>query len=1039
VKRNPAVQTQPKKTPEGDNPLLKAISLQQQGRLAEAEALFRRILGVAPTNPAALYSLAVILLNSGRPQEGLALATVGIQANPDFAPLWFIHGVALLAAQQRNEALASLDRALVINPQYVDALVNSGALLHEMHRHREALERFHRVLAIDPNHETSLGNYGILLTEFKLGEQAVATFEHLIKQSPHYPYGLGLLCYERMHHCDWKDLHEMTRRITEGIRQGERTCKTLAYMALSDSASDHYLCANIFAKGQFPARPAPLWQGEAYRHARKRIAYVSPDLREHPVGHLMAGVIEAHDKSRFETIAISLGHDDGSRLRTRMMAAFDHFIDARDMHSRQIAELMREMEVDIAIDLAGYTSDSRTEVFLSRPAPIQVNYLGYPGTLGLDCYDYILADRTVIPEDHQAWYTEKPAYLEHCYLPIASGVEVAKPQPRGAYGLPEEGFVFCAFSHDYKIHPHLFAVWMRLLESNPGSILWLVSRNELSHENLRASAQRHGIARDRLIFATRVPKVEDHLARYRVADLFLDTWPYNAHTTAADALLAGLPVITYQGDSFPSRVASSLLITLGFEQLVSHSFEDYFDLANGLAHDPKRLKGLKKRLSPKALDGHPFLGQSFTRSLEKVLESLPILHPVRARQDAGAEPAGSQGTALAAQPHPGSEDTRPLDPTLDLAQELFQQGNLPQAEIYARQCFAHAGGSDAAARLIEDLRHAYGLPPGFVLSERTPMPGSPADRFLVIKAWGYDFWGEAHHLASQLLMAELTQRTPVVHWGSNSLFRGNIKGDASRRYFKGLSTLRIEELPRTATIFPAKWSWDNLDEENVHKWEGCNSRMAAQYFFARPESVLVSDFYSTISSIRPWIGRSSKYYGKTNHELYAAMFQKYLNPAPGIDTKVEAYYDRHMRGRPWVAVSAPEEDSTGESGAPSEGNADWLGFVDRIVELNPTIGVLLLTDSSRVIQDFEGRHGDRLLCPITLRPRTQRIGHGVAAAERAFMDVLLALKCDYLVSARESNESMAIACMRHWPEGFIFLLEEGSLQGENLALHQRMG
>ncbi|MFZ2956814.1 MAG: DUF5672 family protein [Candidatus Ozemobacteraceae bacterium] len=662
------------------NPLVTAIELQQQGKLAEAETLFRQILVVAPTNPVALYSLSVILIHSGRPEEALQLATTGTDANPDFAQLWFAFGSALQALHRREEALVSYDRALAANPKFIEVLINSGALLRDMHRHLDSLERFRRVLEIDPEYEAALGNYGILLTEFKQGPLAVSAFERLLRKNPKYPFGLGLLCYERMHLCDWTDLEATTQQITTAIREGETACKTLAYMALSDSASDHYLCARIYAKRQHPQSLEPLWQGEPYYHERIRIAYVSPDLREHPVGHLMAGVIEAHDKSRFETIGISLGVDDGSRIRARMIATFDHFIDAKDMHPRKIAELMRQMEVDIAIDLAGYTSDSKTDIFLNRPAPIQINYLGYPGTMGLDCYDYILADHTVIPEDNQAYFSEKVAYLEHCYLPLASGIEVTEPQSRSAYGLPDQGIVFCAFSHDYKIHPEMFAVWMRLLESNTDSVLWLMSRNEVSQKNLRQAAQSHGINPDRLVFATRVPKVEDHLARYRVADLFLDTWPYNAHTTASDALLVGLPVITYKGKSFPSRVAASLLATLGLNQLATDSFNEYFELANSLAHDFERLKSLKKSLSPAELHGHPFLGKSFTRSLEKaLLDLLPVKQ------------------------QPGNPSTKLCDASLIIAPELLQHGNLLQTALFTQQSLTSESSSNGAEGLQKSV------------------------------------------------------------------------------------------------------------------------------------------------------------------------------------------------------------------------------------------------------------------------------------------------------------------------------------------------
>lgn len=1022
-----------------ENPLLTAINLQQQGKLPEAEALFRQILQVAPGNPAALYSLAVILLNTARADEALQFATAGIDANPDFSPLAFVQGAAFQALHRRDEALAAYDRALVINPKYIEVLVNSGALLREMHRHHEALERFRRVLDIDPDYETALGNYGILLTEFKLGQQAVAAFERLLKKNPDYPYGIGLLCYERMHLCDWTDLEALTRQITDGIRAGRRTCKTLGYMALSDDAADHYRCAEIFAQGQHPKRPEPLWRGERYRHQRTRIAYVSPDLREHPVGHLMAGVIEGHDKSRFELIAISLGIDDGSRIRARMIAAFDHFIDAKDMSARQIAELMRQMEVDIAIDLAGYTSDARTDVFLHRPAPIQVNYLGYPGTMALDCYDYIIADRTVLPEEHKGWYTEKPAYLDHCYLPIASGIEVAEPQPRSAYGLPDTGFVFCAFSHDYKIHPRLFDVWMRLLESNPGSVLWLVSRNETSQQNLRKAAQERGIAPERLVFATRVPRVEDHLARYRVADLFLDTWPYNAHTTAADALLAGLPVVTYKGGSFPSRVAASLLETLGFDHLVTGSFDEYFELADGLAHDPGRLQALRESLTPQALHGHPFLGQSFTRGLEKVLDGM-------APADVAATPSAPAPRAAAPAPAPRTMPPPPpptvasgeSDALLNTALDLFRQGNLPQSELYARQSLAR--GNAAARPLLEDIRRGYGMPDGFELSERTVQSGAP--RYLVIKAWGYGFWSEGHHVASQLLLAELTGRIPVVHWGDNCLFRREGDAEAFGHFFQPPSAVRLEDLPAGASIYPAKWNAGNLRAENVNKWEGEGSRLAAQYLFNRPETVVVSDFFSTLSSILPWIGPSSRYHGMTEDAVYATLFQKYLKPVPRIAAMVEDFVARQMRGRPWVAVHVRGSDKIHESPRLAQTNANYFAFVDKIVELNPSIGVFLLTDSVPMIDEFARRYGDRLLCTQASRSASNvgvhMSGHdGVAIGDEVLIDALLATHCSYFVGNQESNVSLAIASMKDWPKGFMFLLGEKNIRSENLFLHQR--
>jgi predicted O-linked N-acetylglucosamine transferase (SPINDLY family) len=598
--------------------LIRGIELQNKGQIAEAEALFRFYLTTHPADGAALYSLAVILIQRGDQPQALDLLSNGVALCPNFAPLWMAHANALQSAGRYAEALSSYDKALVINPEYVEVLLNSGVLLREQQRHLEALERFKRVLAIKPDHEAAMGNSGIILTEFKRSDEAIAMFERLLAVNPNYDYGQGLVAYERLHACDWTGFTESRDKIITGIKARQRTCKSLPLMAFSDDCADHQISAQIFA-ARFPASKKPLWNGERYRHKKIRLAYVSPDLREHPVGHLMCGIFEHHDKSRFETVAISLGIDDKSRLRSRMLASFDKFVDARAMTSRQIAELMRGMEIDVAVDLAGYTADSRTDVFANRPVPAQANFLGYPGTMGTGYMDYIIADQYVIPPEHQRFYNEKVVYLPDAYLPTDASVKIADRTPtRQECGLPETGIVFCSFSHDYKINPPLFDSWMRLLAQVPGSVLWLMSRNQVSQANLRKEAQARGIDPARLVFAGRVPLVEDHMARYRQADIFLDTHPYNAHTTAADALMAGLPVVTFMGGAFPARVAASLLNAIGLPELVADSAAGYEALALALARDPVRLQAIKAKLAVNRMTHALFDTERFCRNLEAI-------------------------------------------------------------------------------------------------------------------------------------------------------------------------------------------------------------------------------------------------------------------------------------------------------------------------------------------------------------------------------------------------------------------------------------
>ena len=401
------------------------------------------------------------------------------------------------------------------------------------------------------------------------------------------------------------------------MRGGKRVCKSLPLMSVSDSTAEHLQCAQAYAEIMCPPAPMKLWQGELYHHSKIRIAYVSPDLREHPVAHLLAGILEHHDKSRFETFGFSLVGKEQSRMQERLAATFDRFVDVQQKGSREIAEMIRSLEIDIVVDLAGYTQDSRTDIFAWRPAPVQVNYLGYPGTLGVEYMDYILADSVVIPDGDQCHYLEKVVHLPGSYLPADATLNVAEETPsRVAYGLPAEGFVFCSFNHAYKINPTIFEVWMRILKRCPGSVLWLMKLNSTAELNLRKEAEARGIDPARLVFATRVPKIEDHLARYRLADLFLDTTPYNAHTTACDALYVGLPVLTCLGKAFPGRVAASLLRAIGLTDLITVSLTDYEELGVRLAHDSLLLAQFKERLKANRESYPLFKTVEFCRNLE---------------------------------------------------------------------------------------------------------------------------------------------------------------------------------------------------------------------------------------------------------------------------------------------------------------------------------------------------------------------------------------------------------------------------------------
>ena len=598
----------------------RALALQTGGKIQEAAALFRQALEINPNQFVALYSLAVIGLNSANVEEGLHFAERCRLAEPQAAASWYIHGAALKSARRFAEAIQSLDRALSLDPNHLEAFVTKGHVYGEQKQYALSLVEFNNVLTRDPGHAQALNNAATLLSILNQHAESARFYEQLATLHPEFDFVLGALSHAKLHCCDWEGFYTLQKRIIDGVRAGKRVCRQLAFLAVSDSSKDQLKCARIVSEHSYPRNAIQLWRGERYQHDRIRVGYLSPDLREHPVGHLFAGVMEKHDKKRFEIYAFSLGVDDGSSLRKRFMAAADHFIDVRAKPSLEVAQIIRQHEVDILVDLAGPTMDAQPDVYGFKPAPVQVLYLGYPGTSGADYMDYILADRTVIPEEHKKFYAEKVLYLPGCYLPTDPKLVFSERTPtREEMSLPAEGFIFCSFNHDYKINPPVFDVWMRILTRVEGSVLWLMRLNNAAEENLRKEAEKRGIDRSRLIFATRVPSVSDHLARYRLAGLFLDTTPYNAHTTSTDALRSGLPVLTVEGGSFQSRVATSVLRTVGVPELAVKNLAEYEETAVRLALNPAELAALKERVRSQVSASCLADADAFTKGVEAAL------------------------------------------------------------------------------------------------------------------------------------------------------------------------------------------------------------------------------------------------------------------------------------------------------------------------------------------------------------------------------------------------------------------------------------
>jgi predicted O-linked N-acetylglucosamine transferase (SPINDLY family) len=603
--------------------LQEGLALHRRGAVDQAAARYAEVLRADPANADALYYLALISCQHGRFEEGVELARKSLAGDPKQARSHVILGRALHALGFHADALLSFDRATALAPELAPAHANRADVLSKIGRNAEALDSYDRALALAPDSVADWMNRGVALIALNRHDEAVTSFDRGFALNPDFAQADDFRAprlLSKLRVCDWSDLAAETARLLTMVRAGKPLSLPFAIVAIPSSPAEQLQCARRYVQEE-PAYP-PLWQGEAYAHDRLRVAYLSADFNEHPTAYLTAGLFEQHDKSRFEITALSFGQNDKSPVRRRLEAAFEHFIDVGGKTDQEIAALMRRAEIDIAVDLMGFTKDNRLGVLARRAAPIQVNYLGYPGTMGAPYMDYILADATVIPEDHDAFYAERVVRLPGTYQINDNRRAISQRTPtREECGLPQNGFVFCCFNNPQKITPEIFDIWMRLLRATEGSVLWLITGNVKVAANLRAEAEKRGVAPERLIFAPKA-SVADHLARHRLADLCLDTLPYNAHTTASDALWAGLPVLTCLGETFAGRVAASLLKAIGLDATITRTLAEYEALALRLARDPAYLAALKDRLI-RNRDASPlFDTQSATRHIETAYQTM---------------------------------------------------------------------------------------------------------------------------------------------------------------------------------------------------------------------------------------------------------------------------------------------------------------------------------------------------------------------------------------------------------------------------------
>jgi protein O-GlcNAc transferase len=583
----------------------RGLVLYKLHRFAEALSSYDKAIELKPISAKAWEGRSRTFFATDRYDEALVALDKAMELEPSLDGAFLYRGDILFFLRRYDEALATYSRSLRTKPDLLGAWVGVGDVFGILRQTDDALAAYDRALTLKPDLAEAWLGRGNVLRERRRYDEAEQSYGRLLELNPSYNFAKSFVLQQKLLCCNWQNLGFEIESINKDVRERKKSAEPFLYQAISNSAEDLKLCAEIYCAERFPRSPIQIWSGESYKNTKIRIGYLSGEFRNQAVSILMTELLELHNRNRFELYAFDNSLDDGSEIRKRIMRAFDFTIDITRLGNLQAATAINQNKIDILVNLNGYFGRERTAVFSHRPAPVQINYLGFSGTMGADYIDYILADTYIIPPEQQTFYTEKVVYLPDTFQVSDSKRTIADRTPtRSELMLPDTGFVFCCFNNSFKITPTIFDIWMRLLKKIEGSVLWLSEDSATASHNLSLEAARRGIAPERLVFSGKAVEYSDYLARYRIADLFLDTFPFNAGTIANDVLWAGTPLITCSGETYPARMAGSLLNAIGAPELITQSLDDYEALALKLARDPSYLSPIKAKLTLNR-DAHP--------------------------------------------------------------------------------------------------------------------------------------------------------------------------------------------------------------------------------------------------------------------------------------------------------------------------------------------------------------------------------------------------------------------------------------------------
>lgn len=592
-----------------------------QKKYPEALKYFDKVIKLSPRNGVAHSNRGNVLQELGKYKDALLAYDVALSLESSYVEAYNNRGNALQALGRYQEALHAYSSALSLAPNYSEAYVNQGNALQALGRYEEAITAYGAAIFLNPADKDAYRGRADALQDLGRYFEAIQDYDSAIQCDVNDGVAYGLRRQAKLYLCQWSDFDDELLQLSSRVMAADEVIPPFLVLTSIDSLQVQKRAAELWVNSRYLFNPA---RNYALRPKNERICigYFSADFHNHATAFLMAEFFELHDRGKFELIAFSFGPDVQDEMRSRLLPAFDKFIDVNLKTDQEIAEISRSLGIDIAIDLKGYTKHARPGIFANRAAPIQVSYLGYPGTMGASFMDYLIADPILIPEISRNGYTEKIAYLPDTYQANDTKRQISKIElTRSQFGLPEDSFIFCCFNSAYKITPNVFSSWMRILNKVPKSILWILASNDLTVSNLKDAAQACGIDQNRIIFAEKIePSL--HLARHKLADLFLDTFPCNAHTTASDSLWAGLPLLTQMGETFVSRVAASLLSAVGLPELITNSLEEYEGKAISLANHPDGLNAIKERLSVNRLNAALFDTPNLVKNMENLFTQM---------------------------------------------------------------------------------------------------------------------------------------------------------------------------------------------------------------------------------------------------------------------------------------------------------------------------------------------------------------------------------------------------------------------------------